>query len=762
MGSGVGAQVILNGSVNHQFPFSYAETPGGMLLLANGIDPMQKWDGLSSSMEPAGILPPSTSVALAGLNYGTITGYLVAYVRFLDDYGNCSNLSPISNILAAGFDGNIDQVNYNSATGQVTVTSYQHGLTGTQTILISGVNGLVLVNGQRTVTVVDENNFTINNLVITSGQYTDGGYWTQGVDSLVYSSVPVSRETKVVRRQILRNLSGNLETLYVDIDTNDITSTVFGSAQQDDVLSGGTPVPLTYGDADLPFANANQVPPSWKTVIASHKGSIFAASDASYSTGHAQVAFGSTVVQGVQTEWQTTMVGRLFYFTGAENTYEIASVNEATQQATLTTPFLDTPTPYCLYVIRPNPGERRLIYYSEPGLPESWPEYNALAVPEDGDQIVGLKSLGQYLYIIENRHIYRLTYQSDPASGMTFLVANRGSLNNRTYIQTDVGMFMMDEIGIHMFTGEESTPISAEIQNVFQADGTSNLSIDWTKDQTQWHCAWEPARQMVRFFVNMQGYDSIVHAICYNYMTKRWWIEQYPTAMLCSANATIGARRCLIGTEARRVLCLSEGNYDGVDGSGWLTGICTSATSTTLTDSNASFEDIEGVSLTITAGTGVGQTVMIASNSIHTLTIVGEWETVPDLTSVYQVAGIPWEWRTGWFRYLDEEQSNNRDVDVTFAPTSTPGSIQIQLYYDNSPVPRVWNRTITQDGVSTVDGSPLITVDLNGAIGWARQRLTGHGDAYAFNDRFISVHLSGVQAGEAVRVSQLVIDGVED
>ncbi len=762
MGSGVGAQVVLNGSVNPQFPFSYAETPGGMLLLANGIDPMQKWDGLSPTMEPAGIIPPAAAPALAGLNYGSITGFLVAYVRFLDDYGNCSNLSPISNILAAGFDGNIDQVNYNSTSGQVTVTSFQHGLTGTQTILISGVNGLTLVNGQWSVTVVDANTFTISGLVITSGQYTDGGYWTQGVASLVYSDVPTPVDGKVVRRQILRNLSGNLETLYVDIDTNDITSTVFGSAQQDDVLSGGTPVPLTYGDADLPFANANGVPPSHKTVIASHKGSIFAAADASYSVGHAQVAFNSVVVQGVQTAWQTTMVGRLFYFDGAQNTYEIAAVNEATQQATLSTPFVDNPSPYCLYTIRPNPGERRLIYYSEPGLPESWPAYNAIAVPEDEDQIIGIVSLGQYLYIIENRHIYRLTYQSDPASGMTFLVSHRGALSNRSYAETDQGMFMMDEVGVHLFDGEHSEPISAEIQNVFQGDGTSNLAIDWNQDQSLWHAAWDPIRTMVRFFVQMQGYDSMVHGICYNYMTKRWWIEQYPTAILCSANATIGARRCLVGTEARRVLCLSEGNYDGVDGSGWLTGTCTSATSTTLTDTAASFEDVEGVSLTITAGTGVGQTAMVATNSDTTLTIVGEWGTTPDSTSVYQIAGIPWEWRTGWFRYLDEEESNSRDVDLTFKPLTIPGNIQIQLYYDHSSEPRVWNRTISQDGVSTVDGSPLITVDLEGAVGWARQRLTGHGDAYAFNDRFISVDLSGVQAGQAVRVSQLVIDGVED
>ena len=762
MGSGVGAQVILNNSVSPKYPFSYAETPGGMLLLANGIDPMQKWDGLSPGMEPAGIIPPATAPALAGIDYGPITGKLAAYVRFLDDHGNCSDLSPISNLLNAGTDGNIDRIDYDPETGVATVTSYQHTLTGILTVLISGVEGMPLANGLWSVTVVTEHTFIINSLVITSGAYTQGGTWSTGVASLVYSAVPIPTQTKVVRRQILRSLSGTIETLYVDIDTTDITSHSFGSARGDNELSGGTPVPLTYGAADLPYANSNGVPPTHKSVVIAHKDRLFAAVDVSYSDGHAEVAFNTTLVQGVQTAWKSTMVGRLFYFAGCQNTYEITSINEATQQATIATPYMDMPAPYLTYTIKPQPGEARLIYYSEPGLPESWPAHNALAVPKDEDDLVGLMSLGQYIYVIEKRRIYRFTFQSDPAEGMLFLVASRGALTNRSLVNTDQGVFLLDEIGCHLFDGEKTTSISDTIQNVFQADGTSNVAIDWSRSSRLWHAAWDPIRTQMRFFVQMQNFGSLVHGLSYNYTTQRWWLEEFPTPIFCSGNATIGARRSIVGTKARRILCLSQGNYDGVIGTEWLTGTCTSAAADSLADTNALFGDLEGVSVTITSGTGVGQTMLIATNTTTELLVVGQWSVIPDVSSTYQVGGIPWEWRTGWFRYLDEEYSNNRDVDLTFIPTTIAGNINIQLYYDHSPTPRIWNRTITQDGVTTTDGSPLITINLEGAVGWARQRLAGHGDLYAFNDRFVSVDLSGVQAGQPVRISQLVIEGVED
>ena len=759
--TGLGVQTLLRGRTSADYPFSFAETPSGLLLLANGIDPMLKWDGLAQSSTAAGVKSPIAAIELGGVGLGSITGKIVAYQRFLDAMGNPSNVSPVSNLVDCGTSGFVQDVSYRPSSGLVTLKSPEHGLVTGDAIIVTDVTGLALLNGQWLVTVVDGDNFTVNGLSISSGYYSGGGEWTMGVLNVLYGSVPIPTEANVARRQILRNLSGTLDTLYVDIDTTDLIATAFSSYTDDPTLAQGISVPMTYGDDDLPYANRNAPPPNHKTVVASHKGRIYATCDAVYRDGHAEVNFAGVTVQGVGTDWRETFVGRQIYFAGALTPYGITAVNETNQTLTLDKPFMDTPKPYFLYVIRPEPGERRLVYYSEPGLAESWPEYNALAVPETNDEIVGLNSLGQYLYIFERRHIHRLTFQGDPQDGYTFLSATRGSINNRTYVTADNVTYCLDEIGIHKFDGQDSTPISLPIQNLFQTDGYSELEVDWNADQTLWHAAHDPVRDTIRWFVSMVGIADLTYCICFNYRTDRWWIEQYPTPVTASTNATFGARRSLVGTDARRVLCLSEGNWDGVNDSGTLRGSPTGANSTSITDTSASFNAVESAPITIVEGTGRGQTRIIASADTTSVTVVLPWDVVPDATSIYQIGGVNWFWRSGWFRFVDHEEDLARDVEIVFRPTTTDTTLDFQLYFDQDVNPRLWSRSIDQDGVRTVEGEQYIRVDLKTSTGWARQRITGHGGTYSFADTFIAVEMSGVQAGSPVRVSQVVINDVE-
>src|SRR5438045_4118741 len=68
----------------------------GDLYVANGVDAVMRWDGFASGFENAGIIAPTVKVTVAGSGTGAIVGTYWAYVRFLDDLGNFSNLSPIS------------------------------------------------------------------------------------------------------------------------------------------------------------------------------------------------------------------------------------------------------------------------------------------------------------------------------------------------------------------------------------------------------------------------------------------------------------------------------------------------------------------------------------------------------------------------------------------------------------------------------------------------------------------------------------------
>src|SRR5262245_37864800 len=54
----------------------------------------------------------------------------------------------------------------------------------------------------------------------------------------LYTDVPVPTDPTVVRKQIWRNAAGSPETLYLDIDSTDLTATEFSSTKRDDELIG--------------------------------------------------------------------------------------------------------------------------------------------------------------------------------------------------------------------------------------------------------------------------------------------------------------------------------------------------------------------------------------------------------------------------------------------------------------------------------------------------------------------------------------------
>ena len=77
-------------------PSSFIETADGTVLIANGIDPVLKWNGKTNQAEPAGVAAPEDALSLSGSGVGVITGTYYAFVRFVDRDGNFSNLSPVS------------------------------------------------------------------------------------------------------------------------------------------------------------------------------------------------------------------------------------------------------------------------------------------------------------------------------------------------------------------------------------------------------------------------------------------------------------------------------------------------------------------------------------------------------------------------------------------------------------------------------------------------------------------------------------------
>ncbi len=753
-GAQSGLSTVLVPGVSGEFPFSFAETPGGLILVANGIDPMQRWDGLAGSADTAGVQPPATAIEFGGVGLGMITGPRVAYVRFIDIYGNVSNLSPVSNMVDFGSDGIITAI---SQGGQI--TSPRHGLSAGDSVIIEGVRGLP-INGIWPITVIDADNFSIP-YSTGSLRWLGGGRWVMGISTVLYGSVPTPTEPKVARRQILRNLDGNAETLYVDIDTTDLTSPAFTSTKTDPELAAGQALPL-FTSTETPYANRYGVPPAHKAVIAAHLGRIFAAGDVAYTKGNCYPLLGTNSIQGVGTNWVPTMAGRMIYMAGATSSYEIASVDPVSQIITTIETVTDATGPFTSYSIRPAPGERKFVYYSEPALPEAWPPWNAISLPEDSDEITGLMIKGSFLYVLEKRHLYKFTFQSEPArDGFVFLTTRRGCVNNRCHVQVEDTAYLLDEIGLYAFDGQDAEPISTPIQTIFQQSSLGGLQVNWQADQRLWHAAHDPVKDTIRWFVAMTGSEFPRHAIAYDYRRKRFWIEEYPFVVTSSTVGTIGFRRSIAGSEARRVLCLGEGALDVVPDGNGLRGYVTSAGPLTLNDSSAPFPaNLAGAPVSIAEGRGFGQQRKIVSNTSTQLKLDRPWLTTPDASSVYQIGGINWTWQSGWFRFADEQEDNSRDVELVFQPLRNQSSVSMRMYFDHHTEPKKWARTIDQDGVAVTDGQPEVVVDMTTRSGYAAHRLTGHRDPTAPGERFVSVEIAGVQARDPQRVYSVTVNGV--
>lgn len=748
-------------------PNDFAQTPEGLILVADGWDQAVRWDGFASQAEIAGVTKPTVAPTVTSAGRGQILGTYRAYLRFVDAYDNVSDLSPVSADRAASSSGG-DVAGANSST-PITLTILSHGLTAGALINVAGVQGQAGANGTWFVAIPDSNHVILVGSS-SSGTYTTGGTWTSGVGSIRYSGVQAAIDPQVVRRQILRNTDGEANTYYVDIDTTDLSSGSFISLLDDSTLAAQEPVAVIDA-AGNDLANVHARPPATKCYLAHQQGRMFYAGEVEYGEGAAKVTYGSTTVSGIGTEWSSQIPGRFLYVIGANAPYQVLSVNVDAQTLVLVSPYLGNTDPYASYSLRPPPAEGRTVYYSEPGLCESVPATNGLTLPDDNDQQTGIMSLGSFLYIIERKHLYRLTFQDDPVSdGALFLAANRGCVNQRCWVIVEGVAYMLDELGIHTFdAGRDKGSISTPLQTLFRPD--EDLRINWSSSRF-FHAVHDPAIETIRWFVSLSGQHLPRHAICYHYTLDRWWLEEYPFAIGSSALGKVarqsaagtwgvGREQVFLGATGRRVLAFDAGPLDGPDpNSGHLNDLVISAGRTSLTGGHAMPPGVVGFPVAITAGRGKGQWRIITAVSGDRMQVRRPWLVMPDDTSEFQIGAIPWAYKTGWFRWVDSEDDNSRRIEVMFEPNET-GQMTIRRYRDRATDPVQAAVTRSDDGVSTVAGSGDIEVDLNRPSGFVQARLDGAKEQYAHGPRLISIELAGFGGNQAVRIDQITIDGVK-
>ena len=696
---------VIGSGFSTKWPFWFTQVPNGVVILTNGIDPMQRWDTATGILEVAGVPAPATSPTVAILT-GTTSAqasgaFIYAFVRFYDNYGNISDLSPIG----------------------------------------EGVSGYSLVSS-----------VTYTNVATPAPPYGQ----------------------KVVGRQILRNTPGQATVFYVDLDTRDLTSTTFTSYQSDPVVSAQEAVPLLTTTGGI-LANTHGFPPDWKAAAASYLGRVFATGEVVYNVGNVIVTSGSTTVQGVGTKWPANFGGRSLYISSPPGVYAIATVDPVAQTLTLSGAYNGPTDHFAIYGIRASSAEWRNVYYTPTAEPESWPASYALSLQDDGDEIVGLMPLGSFLYILEQRHIYRLTFLSDPAiDGAIFLSSRRGCLSQRMWVQAEATAYLFDQLGVHSFSGGNSTPISDSIQDLWRDNGNSSLVINWNADTSLWSSSYNATHTTIRFFVAMTGSRYPRHALCYNYRQNKWWIEEYPRPICSTTLMPISALYYTVaGMDANTISGLDVGYMDGSRGLvPTVSGTVTSATPCSITDLSANYtQDVVNLTVSITKGRAKGYSRRIVnvtnleSEADVSVAIGGTrlaletpWTVRPRAGDTYKIGAIPWRYQPGWFSLLDDaDMQSARDVEIFFQPLQE-GDIDLQVFYDRSNQARVW--VTNRKGTTTVvAGDDRVEFDMSTPGGWGVFRLEGHCDRYLTGDAYISPQLSGFQHREQIRIYRMNIHG---
>jgi len=350
-------------------------------------------------------------------------------------------------------------------------------------------------------------------------------------------------------------------------------------------------------------------------------------------------------------------------------------------------------------------------------------------------------------------------------NGEVFLVSYRGCINNRCWIAQADGLYMLDHAGIHRFDGSGSEPVSATIQELFQ--GTSDFfRINW-KAAPYFHAVHDRPNNTLMWFVALEGNTLPRHALTYNYVNHRWGIEEYSVPIGCSVVVEIdGQSYVFLGGPSREVYARGTSELDATSAAnGTVRGQPTAISVLSLTDSAATFSSSLALApICIVGGRGKGQVRQIVEVSGTTLYINEPWSEQPSVSgsdqSTYQIGGIPWEYRTGWFHVTETENTVPRRLDVFYDPTDTENYIDVEVYADHDDAPITWAIDFSDDHITITQRDSRIQIDSSQPVGYSFIRLDGIRDFASYGTRWISFRISGAKGQDPLAITHIDARGL--
>jgi hypothetical protein len=791
----------ISASAYHTFQkLCYCKTRSGDLIAVNGIDRGFRWDGVTTTVESLGITAPAAAPTITRAELGAsdkgdgidaIADNSGLYQITSDASHGLSNGDKvrIGNVVGSGAmanDLNNQEFTIESASGSVfSLTSttfdgtYDSGKTGTWSkssdVSDASADGYGATAGDYvfgyryiddTATAVPSSMSALTTVTaLTSDQFTWGGL-SSTTEARAQNKVELWRGTSGVS-----NVLYKVETLaYGSIGSGFVDqlddATLNESAATDAILILTNP-PI---DNSL-VARRFEPPPDDRPVVVQYQDRYFYLGTVKYNRSTVTTN-GSTTVQGEsgETDWVSTMAGRYIDIDGEPAPIEIASVTDGDTLVLVTA--AQTSASDKNYVIYPEASNSRQVDFSEPDQPESVPVVNVFTVQEqagDDDDIVGAMTLGSSLFLLGNRHKYSFSFTRKPLKdGTVRYVEDRGVFNHDCWDVYENKAYMMDDTGPYIFTGGASQPIGSAIKDLWRKDGTGD-TIDFAKTAS-FHVKVDRAKARAYFFVCFTGDSGTqpTRALVYNIRRQSWDVYHYPQKIGAAATVqSSGETRFLLGSESAAVHMADAGNADIL--SAEVTGTATAGSTTTLTDSGASFATaVVGAPIYIYEGTGKGQIRTITART-GTQVTVATW-TAPDTTSKYIIGAIEWNWKSTSFGFPQDGVRHERRVGLKFTPTTGDQRIDLRLYFNGSSTVHTFETgQVLGDAVEIQEDNKSDVVffmkiersameDSSGAEAF---RFDGTYSRLAHGDHKVAIELRGYAGDEVQKIQQLDIEGVE-
>jgi hypothetical protein len=584
-----------------------------------------------------------------------------------------------------------------------------------------------------------------------------------------WTSVDVSSQSRVTLRQLFRSLVNDATTLFLVTTLADNSTTTYTDELTDDDLSDNEELAILNDDGSL---NARRFvpPPTTKKVCVWHQDRMFYLGDVVYATGTIAVTNASPTITGTGTAWPATFVNRYIYPNGSTKGYLITAAS--TTSITISENYAGTTASGITYAVRPDPGERNVIFFSETEEPESVPQsQNQFLLQEnvgDDDEVCGGIPTAGGLLVTSQKYTWRFSFVRQPhIDGNAALAYGRGMFNQNCWALGEETFFAMDRFGCYITNGEQPVPIDEAVKNYFRDD-----LIDFAYSR-RFFVRARRDEGTVRFFVKLTADAGVKTALCYNWWHKAWWVETYP--WIVGTEVTLdqsGTDQYYIGKEDDRFCKVRyDKSSDGIATA--IRGTVTSIASNTLNATASIFvAGHVGVPVTFTSGTAKNSRAVVATYTDGDTVVLDAMPSGVAAGDTFVIGGFPWNWKSGIMAYPRSSHTHGeRYIGVVYKPTTADGNaFDIRQYLNHQASAQTAqmsvdaeNEKIAQtagsaDGVENMYKSRSTEYE---TVGYCRKAFSGRSANNVSADRYITAEIRGVSASEPLEFSQIEVAGAK-